>query len=256
MAGTRRGLEEHQGGHGPPVFSPSSKPVDNLIRAMRSDRIKMVIVVDEFGGTSGLVTLEDLRGEIVGEIQDEHEADEPDDSVYLATGDVQIWGGVALREAARELRMELPVDCFDTVGGYVFGRLNRIPRVGDVVQGPGGQFKVAKMKGRRVEFVRFRPAPPRWEFSGKFPSSLDHFDSFFYHRACPHQSSHREGPREGRVQRLDRFRPGLGRGVSSGLVSVFLGYGPSPFCSTPFSSWRPVTYGSGWIPLRSGSFSG
>ena len=144
----------------PPVFSPASKAVGDLIREMRSHRIKMVIVVDEFGGTGGLVTLEDLLEEIVGEIQDEHEADEPDNFLLLEDGTIRVWGGVALREAAQELRLDLPGDLYDTVGGYVFGSLNRIPRVGDRVQNEGGEFKVLKMRGRRVEFVRFTPAPP------------------------------------------------------------------------------------------------
>jgi putative hemolysin len=141
----------------PIQFAPGTKPVDDLIGEMRTDRVKMVIVVDEFGGTSGLVTLEDLLEEIVGEIQDEHEADEPQNFQHLDSGDVRIWGGVPLREVSEQLNLDLPDDLFDTLGGLIFGRLNRIPRVGDVVEVDGGSFRVLRMRGRRIEFLAFSP---------------------------------------------------------------------------------------------------
>jgi putative hemolysin len=141
----------------PIQFAPGTKPVDDLIGEMRTDRVKMVIVVDEFGGTSGLVTLEDLLEEIVGEIQDEHEADEPQNFQHLGSGDVRVWGGVPLREVSEHLNLDLPDDLFDTLGGLIFGRLNRIPRVGDVVEVDGGSFRVLRMRGRRIEFLAFSP---------------------------------------------------------------------------------------------------
>ena len=82
---------------------------------------KMAIVLDEFGGTAGLATFEDLIEEIVGEIRDEHEAHEPAEFQRLADGSVRVWGGVSVREANQRLRLELPSDLSDTVGGYVFG---------------------------------------------------------------------------------------------------------------------------------------
>jgi len=153
----RDGVEEIREIIRPVQFAPAAKPVDDLIREMRSERVKMVIVLDEFGGTSGLVTLEDLLEEIVGEIQDEHEADEPLDFQKMATGEVRIWGGVSLREVGETLGLDLPDDIYDTLGGLIFSRLNRIPRVGDVVEVKGGSFKVQKMKGRRTEYLLFMP---------------------------------------------------------------------------------------------------
>jgi putative hemolysin len=141
----------------PIQFAPATKPVDDLIREMRTDRVKMVIVLDEFGGTSGLVTLEDLLEEIVGEIQDEHEDDEPQDFQILDSGEVKVWGGVSLREVGERLDLDLPDDIYDTLGGLIFSRLNRIPRVGDVVEVVGGTFRVLKMRGRRTEFLLFSP---------------------------------------------------------------------------------------------------
>ncbi len=144
----------------PVPFAPASKRVEDLIPEMRSHRIKMAIVVDEFGGTAGLVTLEDLIEEIIGEIQDEHESDEPKAFQELPGERLSIWGGVSLREAAERLRFsptEDEDDGFDSLGGFVFGRLNRIPRVGDQVEMERGSLRVTRMRGRRVEYVLFVP---------------------------------------------------------------------------------------------------
>ena len=120
----------------------------------------MAIVVDEFGGTDGLVTLEDLLEEIVGEIQDEHEEDEPDGFSTLDSGSVRVLGGVPLREASETLGFQLPDDDYDTVAGFVFGRLNRIPRVGDRVEVENGSLQVLGMSGRRIDFLLFTPSVP------------------------------------------------------------------------------------------------
>jgi CBS domain containing-hemolysin-like protein len=150
----------------PPYFAPAGKPVQDLLIEMRRQRSKMVIVVDEFGGTAGLATLEDLIEEIVGEIQDEHEADEPVDFQEMGAGVLRIWGGVPLREVNERLNLQIPEEQHDTIGGFVFGSLNRIPVVGDEVELEEGSFRVARMRGRRVEFVRFVPASQNDEDPG------------------------------------------------------------------------------------------
>ncbi len=148
----------------PLPYAPASKPVEDLIPEMREARTKMAIVVDEFGGTAGLVTLEDLIEEIIGEIQDEHEHDEPEDFGELPGGRVRIWGGVPLREAAEHLgfepRLEEGED-YDSLGGLVFGRLNRIPEVGDQIEVDSGSIRVVRMRGRRIEYLHFIPRVPR-----------------------------------------------------------------------------------------------
>lgn len=141
----------------PIAFAPSSKAVEDLILEMRQRRSNMVVVVDEFGGTAGIATLEDLIEEIVGEIQDEHEADEPVSFQDVGRGIKRVWGGVSLREVNEHLDLTLPEDQFDTIGGFVFGSLNRIPTVGDTVGMEEGLFRVVKMRGRRVEYLRFVP---------------------------------------------------------------------------------------------------
>jgi CBS domain containing-hemolysin-like protein len=155
----REGVTEIRGILRPAQFAPASKPVEELIPDMRRRRAKMVIVVDEFGGTAGLATLEDLIEEIIGEIQDEHEEDEPDDFHELGGGVLRIWGGVSLRDTNERLELELPEDDYDTIGGFVFGALNRLPVVGDETPVPGGVLRVVKMKGRRIEYLRFTPSP-------------------------------------------------------------------------------------------------
>ena len=157
----------------PAYFAPAGKAVQDLLVEMRRQRTKMVIVVDEFGGTAGLATLEDLIEEIVGEIQDEHEDNEPVDFQELGNGSFRIWGGVSLREVNERLDLELPEDQYDTIGGFVFGYLNRVPRVGDVVELDDGMFLVVKMQGRRIEYLRYRPST----FPG--PGDADSEDDYF-----------------------------------------------------------------------------
>jgi putative hemolysin len=144
----------------PVPFAPASKRVETLIPEMRSQLTKMAIVVDEFGGTAGLVTLEDLIEEIIGEIQDEHEGDEPMSFQPLGGGRIRVWGGTSLREASQRLGFmpsEDEEEGFDTVGGLVFGRLNRIPVVGDEVEVDSGRLRVTQMNGRRIDYLLFVP---------------------------------------------------------------------------------------------------
>jgi CBS domain containing-hemolysin-like protein len=141
----------------PAQFAPSSKAVEDLIPELRQQRAKMAIVVDEFGGTAGLVTLEDLIEEIVGEIQDEHEEDEPLDFFPLEDGSIRVWCGVSLRDVNARLPLTLPEDRHDTLGGYLFGELGRVGRVGDVVAVDDGEFRITRMRKRRIEYAVFRP---------------------------------------------------------------------------------------------------
>jgi putative hemolysin len=137
---------------------PQTKPVEELIREMRLQRVKMVVVLDEFGGTAGIVTMEDLVEQIVGEIQDEHEQ-EPLPFEEELEGEIRVRGDVALWEVNERFDLSLPEDQYDTIGGYVFGRLGRIAEVGDEVEVEGFVFRVVAMDGRRIERVAFAPAP-------------------------------------------------------------------------------------------------
>jgi putative hemolysin len=153
----REGTTHIRGIVRPAQFAPSSKAVEDLIPELRQQRAKMAIVVDEFGGTAGLVTLEDLMEEIVGEIQDEHEEDEPEDFFPLENGTLRVWGGVALREVNDRLPLELPEERYDTLGGFLFGELGRVGRVGDTIAVEGGRFRITRMSKRRIEYAVFLP---------------------------------------------------------------------------------------------------
>ena len=140
----------------PAQFAPATKPVEDLIQEMRASRAKMVIVLDEFGGTAGLVTLDDLIEEIVGEFQDEHGTDKPREFRELEDGRVIIWGGTPVRDVEERLALELGEE-FDTIGGHVFGALDRVGRPGDAVQTAAGRFTIVKVRRRRIEYLVFDP---------------------------------------------------------------------------------------------------
>ena len=139
----------------PPRFVPGSKIVEDLLTEMRAERIKMAIVLDEFGGTAGLVTLEDLIEEIVGEIHDEHEH-EPPPFEEIVKGELLIGGGVTVHDVNERCDLDLPEDVTDTIGGFVFGELGRVAKVGDEVSVEGGRFRVTFVEGRRIRRVSFR----------------------------------------------------------------------------------------------------
>lgn len=144
----------------PIQFVPTTKLVEDLLPEMRLVRNQMVIVIDEFGGTAGLVTLEDLIEEIIGEIQDEHEDDEPVPFSFLEDGRIRIWGGVSIRTVNEKLTLMLPEDSHDTLGGYVFGTLHRIGRVGDTIKVDDIFLEIASVRGRRIEYVDFLRTEP------------------------------------------------------------------------------------------------
>jgi putative hemolysin len=135
-------------------FVPESKPVEQMIREMRQQRLKMAIVLDEYGGTAGLVTLEDLIEEIVGEIHDEHEQ-EPLPFEEALEGVVHLSGAVTIEDFNERFDLSLSEDLYETIGGYVFGSLGRVADPGDEVVIPGGVLRVVKMDGRRIERLAF-----------------------------------------------------------------------------------------------------
>ncbi len=132
---------------------PESKSVADLMRSMQVAKIHLAMVADEYGSITGLVTLEDCLEELVGEIVDEH--DEEDNSVRrLPNGDYLIAGGTPLSKLNDILLTKIPEDEFDTIGGLIFGRLGRVPLVGDSVDYEGWRFCTEELDGRRVQVVR------------------------------------------------------------------------------------------------------
>jgi CBS domain containing-hemolysin-like protein len=131
---------------------PGSRAVEDVLADFKRLKEHMAIVLDEYGGTAGLVTMEDLLEEIVGEIWDEYDdADVPPPPE--PSGEVVVPGATNVGELNERFGLSLPVGTYATVGGYVFGTLGRVPVVGDRVSGGGAVFTVREMEGRRVEAI-------------------------------------------------------------------------------------------------------
>jgi len=137
-----------------PVFAPATLPISSLLKQFRASRTHQIILLDEFGGTDGIVTLEDVLEELVGEIYDEHdEVDE--DIVQNEDGSYMVDGGLQLSEMLERLKLENTYDT-DTVGGWVGEMLQKVPEIGDTFELEGHRFEVAEMDGFRVTKVRLR----------------------------------------------------------------------------------------------------
>jgi len=127
---------------------------------MQGKQFHMAIVVDEYGGTAGLVTLEDLLEEIVGEITDEYDVEEPGVE-HLPDGSLLVPGRTPIDDVSDELGVELPDTEWDTVGGLVFNLLGKVPDEGEAVRFQNLEFRTEQVQGRRIVSVRIlRLAPP------------------------------------------------------------------------------------------------
>ncbi len=142
----------------PAFFIPETIRLDDLLQEMQEKSLQMAIVVDEYGGTEGLVTMEDLLEEIVGEIEDEFSRSQGDEVVRLPDGAVLVDAGVTTYDLRELLGAELQSDDVDTVGGYVYQRLGRIPLVGDTVYTDHIRIEVVSLLGRRLRKLRIEPA--------------------------------------------------------------------------------------------------
>lgn len=140
---------------------PETKKVDELLHEMQKQRIHIALVVDEYGGTAGLVTIEDVLEEIVGEIQDEYDREESRVE-RVSENEAILDARVSIRDLNEILDLELSDEEFDTLGGLVYGRLGKVPVPGDSVQEDGATFTVLDTHGKRIRKVRVvvnRPAP-------------------------------------------------------------------------------------------------
>jgi CBS domain containing-hemolysin-like protein len=142
----------------PPVFIPASKRIADLLREFRQSRRHIAIVADEYGGTAGLVTIEDILEELVGEIHDEHRAARHTAFVRRDDGSWLVDGSASIEDMAETVDVKLdgaPRD-YSTVSGLVLARLERIPATGDVTQWQGLTIEVVDMDGRRIDKVLIR----------------------------------------------------------------------------------------------------
>lgn len=136
----------------PPFFVPGTREVEDVLADMKRLKVHLAIVLDEYGGTAGIVTMEDLLEEIVGDIYDEY--DRPDAESPSQEGAPVIDGSMPISEFNAEFDLELDDSEYTTVGGYLFGELGRLPRPGDRVTIKGFVFEILEMDGRRVKRVR------------------------------------------------------------------------------------------------------
>ncbi|HEX6511500.1 MAG TPA: hemolysin family protein, partial [Chloroflexota bacterium] len=137
----------------PAYFVPESKKVDELLKEMQKNRVQMAIVVDEYGGTAGLVTVEDILEEIVGEIQDEFDVEE--DPIQEVSDNEAVFNALVNMDVVnRWLDMDLDADDVDTLGGYVYSHLGKMPVSGDEFEVENVSFCVVSTVGRRIKKVR------------------------------------------------------------------------------------------------------
>jgi magnesium and cobalt exporter, CNNM family len=142
----------------PVKFLPISKTVLSALSEMRRERAHLAIVVDEYGGTAGIVTLEDLVEELIGDIRDEYDSGEAR-ATKLPQGEVEVDGLLNLDEFAEQTTIRLPEGPYETVAGYVLAALGELPASGDAVEIPGYTITVTGMDGRRIARLRVTPRP-------------------------------------------------------------------------------------------------
>jgi len=140
----------------PAVFVPESKPVDELLREMQAQQTHVAIVVDEYGGTAGIVTIEDVLEEIVGEIADEYDVELPAVE-RLGDGSARVRGSTPIDVVSEELGKDLPDAEWDTVGGLILNLLGHVPDEGEVVRFEDLEFRAERVQGHRIVSVRITP---------------------------------------------------------------------------------------------------
>jgi putative hemolysin len=139
----------------PVAHVPENKRLSELLRDMQRAKYSLAIVLDEYGGTAGLVTMEDLLEEIVGEIRDEHDEGEEEPIRKLADDETIVEAGTNIEDVNAALGLELPHEEFETIGGYTVGLFGRLPQEGEeIAAGAGVRLRVDRTRGRRILAVR------------------------------------------------------------------------------------------------------
>jgi len=147
-----------------PLYVPDSRPAERVLDDLRKTRAHMAIVLDEYGGTAGIVTMEDLVEEVIGDIADEYDAAARESVV--TDGVLELAGSLSLIDVRSDYRLQIPEGEWTTLGGFAFAKLGRLPRMGDRVPISGGELEVVAMDGRRIAALRIhragmRPQPAR-----------------------------------------------------------------------------------------------
>lgn len=135
-------------------FIPESKKIDELLAEMKRNKTHIAIVVDEYGGTAGLVTMEDILEEIVGEIQDEYDLTEEEMVRKIDDQNFRVSAKLSIEDLNEVLGTNLPEKEFETVGGYIYDLVGSVPEEGKVLQSEGLEFTVEKVSGQRIKTVK------------------------------------------------------------------------------------------------------
>jgi magnesium and cobalt exporter, CNNM family len=139
----------------PPKHVPENKRISELLREMQREKFSLAIVLDEYGGTAGLVTMEDLLEEIVGEIRDEHDEGEEESIRRISDAEAVVEAGTNIEDVNDALHIDLPHEEFETIGGYVVGLFGRLPHEGEEIEAGGGvRLRVDRTRGPRILAVR------------------------------------------------------------------------------------------------------
>jgi putative hemolysin len=139
----------------PVTHVPENKRISELLREMQRGKFSLAIVIDEYGGTAGLVTMEDLLEEIVGEIRDEHDEGEEESIRRISDAEAVVEAGTNIEDVNNALHIDLPHEEFETIGGHVVGLFGRLPREGEEVDAGGGvRLRVDRTRGPRILAVR------------------------------------------------------------------------------------------------------
>jgi putative hemolysin len=142
----------------PPFFIPETMKISNLLREMQKKRIHMALVIDEYGGVSGLVTMEDLLEEIVGEIRDEYDTESP--VIQLSDGTFFVDASISIRDLKEDYKIEIPESTeYETISGFLLTALQRIPKIGDVVEVEGKRITISEIVGQRIAKVKIEKMP-------------------------------------------------------------------------------------------------
>ena len=143
-----------------PYFTPESNKVQDVLRDLRKNRVHMAIVVDEYGGTAGAVTIEDILEEIVGPIQDEYDIGEEDEIQFITPNEVVLDGRVSVDDVNELLKLDIAGENYDTIGGYVLNQLGATPKVGATLKLGNAELRVEAVQGTRIKKVRIKSQTP------------------------------------------------------------------------------------------------
>src|SRR5215207_4461620 len=140
-----------------PLYVPDSRPAERVLDDLWRTRAQMAVVLDEYGGTAGIVTMEDLVEEVVGDIADEYDVMARE--AVETEGVLELAGSLSLVDVRSDYNVPIPEGSWTTLGGYVFSKLGRLPKIGDRAPYPGGELEVVAMDGRRVAALRVHRNP-------------------------------------------------------------------------------------------------